>query len=353
MHDIPLGRVVVTSHSILNKTFGLSVLLHGALLALLVLVGTRGPISTDSPLRVRILEPPAPAAGPAPQAGPRVATPPPGRFSSEPSIRKERVTGALVSPGPGTPWVAEGQEPAGQRRAPSGEPATSSVESSRDSQDSGQRAIQGVPGRGQGETGEQVAARPAPEPIHPPTQRLPEPSRDVPPVTAPERGGLMLGGPLPGISTLPQGTSARPTQKVPGGTRPSLRDQIASLGSGLSGDTGELAKQTLALDSRDPVYLPYLARLKRRIQNEWVYPEEAWSRGVSGELLLVFTLNRNGSLTNVRLVHSSGFPILDQEALRAVKQAAPYDPFPPQMGEEPWNISASFHYYLPHRFRRN
>jgi protein TonB len=52
-------------------------------------------------------------------------------------------------------------------------------------------------------------------------------------------------------------------------------------------------------------------------------------------------------------VHSSGFPILDQEALRAVKQAAPYDPFPPQMGDEPWNISASFHYYLPYRFRRN
>ncbi|HSD50344.1 MAG TPA: energy transducer TonB [Candidatus Methylomirabilis sp.] len=179
------------------------------------------------------------------------------------------------------------------------------------------------------------------------------PPRDEPPVTTPERSGLTLGGPPPGSSVLPQGESASPTQRVPGETRRSIRDQIASLGSGLSADTGELAKQTIPLDSRDPVYLPYLARLKRRIQNEWVYPEEAWSRGVSGELLLVFTLNKNGSLTNVRLVHSSGFPILDEEALRAIKQAAPYDPFPPQMGEEPWNISASFHYYLPYRFRRN
>ena len=195
----------------------------------------------------------------------------------------------------------------------------------------------------------QVAARPAPEPIIPSTQRLPEPSRDVPPVTAAERSGLTLGGPPPGISVLPEGKSAPPSS----GTRPSIRDQIASLGSGLSGDAGDLAKQTLPLDSRDPVYLPYLARLKQRIQREWVYPEEARSRGVSGELLLVFTLNKSGSLTNVRLVHSSGFPILDQEALRAVKQAAPYDPFPPQMGEEPWNISASFYYTLPHRFRRN
>ncbi|MGE5850168.1 MAG: energy transducer TonB [Candidatus Methylomirabilota bacterium] len=199
----------------------------------------------------------------------------------------------------------------------------------------------------------QVAARPAPVPAAPPTVRLPAPPRDVPPVTEPERSSLTLGGPPPGISVLPQGKPAAPTQRVPGGTQPTIRDQIASLGSGLYGDVDEPAKQTLPLDSKDPVYLPYLARLKRRIQNEWVYPEEAWRRGVSGELLLVFTLNKNGSLTNVRLVHSSGFPILDEEALRAIKQAAPYDPFPPQMGEEPWNISASFHYYLPYRFRRN
>jgi protein TonB len=160
---------------------------------------------------------------------------------------------------------------------------------------------------------------------------------------------LTLGGPPPGPSVVPQGKAVPPS----GGTRPSLRDQIASLGSGLSGDAGEPAKRTIHLDSRDPVYLPYLARLKQRIQREWVYPEDAWSRGVSGDLLLLFTLNKNGSLTTLRLVHSSGFPILDQEALRAVKQAAPFDPFPPQMGEEPWNISASFHYNLPYRFRRN
>ena len=165
----------------------------------------------------------------------------------------------------------------------------------------------------------------------------------------PERSGLTLGGPPPGTSVVPQGKAVPPS----GGTRPSLRDQIASLGSGLFGDAGEAGKETIHLDSRDPVFVPYLARLKQRIQNEWVYPEAAWSRGVSGELLLVFTLNKNGSMTNVHLVQSSGFPILDREALRAVKQAAPYDPFPPQWGEEPKNIAASFRYYLPYRFPRN
>jgi protein TonB len=198
-----------------------------------------------------------------------------------------------------------------------------------------------------------VAARPRPEPTVPPTQKAPEALRDSPPVTAPERRGLTLGGPRPDTSLVPPGKGTPPTQGVPGGARPSLRDQIASLGSGLYGDADDIGKQTIRLDSRDPEFLPYLAGLKRRIQNEWVYPEQAWSRGVSGDLLLVFTLNKNGSMTNLRLVQSSGFPILDQEALRAVKQAAPFDPFPPQMGEEPWNIVGSFHYHPPSRFRRN
>ncbi len=323
----------MTNDSILNKTFGLSLLLHGALLALLVLVGIQRPIHTDSPLRVRILEPPGatkvppstPGPEAAPQVGHRTTAPPPGRFSSDPSIREEQVTKPRVSREANAGDRLGGRD--GGAKGPESSERTKGVE----------LAPPPLP---------QVAARSATEPIIPPAQRLPEPSRDVPPITAPERSGLTLGGPRPGVSVLPPEKSAPPS----GGTRRSLRDQIASLGSGLSGDTGELAKQTLPLDSRDPVYLPYLDRLKRRIQNEWVYPEEAWSRGVSGELLLVFTLNKNGSLTNVRLVHSSGFPILDQEALRAVKQAAPYDPFPPQMGEEPWNITASFHYF---RFRRN
>jgi protein TonB len=315
-------RFEVTSDSILNRTFALSLLLHGALVALLVFLGTRPPVFSDVPLRVRILEAPAVSSGPgsipAPPVSPKAVEPPGTRhFSSEPSAR-----GKLAARPP------ESREPGTERRAPSAE-----------RQEETKPSALTLP---------QVAARPRPEPTVPPTQKAPEALRDSPPVTVPERRGLTLGGPPPGISVLPQGKAIPPG----GGTRPSLRDQIAGLGTGLYGDADDIGKQTLRLDSRDPEFLPYLARLKRRIQNEWVYPEEALSRGLSGELSLVFTLNKNGSMTNLRLVQSSGFPILDEEALRAIKQSAPFDPFPPQMGEEPWNIIGSFYYHLPNRFRR-
>jgi protein TonB len=135
--------------------------------------------------------------------------------------------------------------------------------------------------------------------------------------------------------------------------RPSIRDQIAGFGSGLLADAGGPAKQTINLDDRRPRFLDYLARLKQRIQTEWTYPEEARRVGMGGELVLVFTLNETGTLTHIQLVESSGFPILDDEALRAVKSAAPFDPFPPQMGGEPWNISAIFRYQSPYFYRRN
>lgn len=328
IHHVEWERVVLTSNSILNKTFALSLLLHGALFALLISLGTQPPILSDRPLRVRILEPPAVSPGPgsipAPPVSPKAVEPPATRrFSSEPSVRKD---GATQAPESREPLPADGRQ-AGRAEDPRGGRAETKPSAP---------------------TLPQVAARTRPEPTVPPTQKAPEALRDSLPVTAPERRGLTLGGPPPSVSVLPQGKATPPAA----GGRPSLRDQIAGLGSGLYGDADDIGKQTLRLDNRDPEFLPYLASLKRRIQNEWAYPEEALSRGLSGELSLVFTLNKNGSMTNLRLVQSSGFPILDQEALRAVKQAAPFDPLPPQMGEEPWNIIGSFYYHLPNRFRR-
>jgi protein TonB len=199
-----------------------------------------------------------------------------------------------------------------------------------------------------------VAARSAPDPAVPRTQKIPERSpetpSDAPALGPPERSGLSLGGPAQPAPSLPAIKGGSPGS---GAIRPSLREQIASIGSGLDGDAGGSARQTINLDSREDRFVDYLALVKRRVERVWVYPEEALNHGVGGELLLVFTLNKAGSLINVRLVQSSGFPILDEEALRAVKLAAPYDPFPPQMGEEAWNIAASFHYNLPRRLRRN
>ena len=167
-----------------------------------------------------------------------------------------------------------------------------------------------------------------------------------PPPAPEERGGLALGGPRQWPARPAPGASGSSENRP---ARPSLREQIASLGTGLSDEVE--GKNTISLDDRRPQFLDYLARLKRRIQREWSYPEEAQRLGLFGELLLVFTVNKEGSLLNLRLVQSSGFPLLDDEALRAVRAAAPFDPLPPEMGRDAWNIRGSFNYLGRPRYR--
>ena len=345
--------------SVLSRSFAVSLVVHSGLVGLLLLVA-KTPGTFDKPLRVRLVEPPPVAAPPSPPEAvpqpiprplrrplPPAAPAPPGRRgSSERESRGERIgrpEGSGVSPAP---------------RVAKEEPATPTS------------SLQGLTGQAPEPTPPpQVAARPAPEVIPPPIAAPSAPEPTPPPQVAArpgpqmipppaevrrepreepmERTGLSLSGPPRDVILPPAATSPAPR------TRPSLRDQIAGLGSGLMADTGAPAKQTISLDDRRPRFLDYLARLKQRIMAEWTYPEDAQHVGVSGDLDIVFTLNPAGTLVYIQLARSSGFPVLDNEALRALKAAAPYDAFPPQMGAESVNIVGHFIYPSTYRYRRN
>ncbi|WP_375740941.1 energy transducer TonB [Pseudomonas boanensis] len=57
------------------------------------------------------------------------------------------------------------------------------------------------------------------------------------------------------------------------------------------------------------------------------YPEEARRQRIYGNLRLLVSINRDGTLYEVQVLESSGFPVLDQGAMRIVRLAAPYAPF--------------------------
>src|SRR5262249_35238258 len=63
----------------------------------------------------------------------------------------------------------------------------------------------------------------------------------------------------------------------------------------------------------------------------------------------------NGDIESAKIVRSSGSNLLDEEALRAVKAAAPFGPIPPWIGKNRIDIVASFEYLdnrLNYRFMR-
>ena len=63
------------------------------------------------------------------------------------------------------------------------------------------------------------------------------------------------------------------------------------------------------------------------------YPEEARRRGIYGDLRLAVTMLPDGTVEGVEILLSSGQRVLDQAAVRTVRLASPFAPFPAEMAQ--------------------
>src|SRR3990172_516454 len=84
------------------------------------------------------------------------------------------------------------------------------------------------------------------------------------------------------------------------------------------------------LNAPEVQYISYFASIKRKIELVWQYPYEAAAAGIQGELTLDFVIARSGTVNSIELIRSSGSKILDDEAIRSIRKAAPFDPIPAQ-----------------------
>ncbi|HEY7168167.1 MAG TPA: energy transducer TonB [Candidatus Binatia bacterium] len=125
---------------------------------------------------------------------------------------------------------------------------------------------------------------------------------------------------------------------------PTLKDLLPPVTYTGSSGRGSGGTGPVSLNTRDPQYVTYFGSIKRSIEINWQYPEMALKYGLQGKLLLQFTILNNGELENAVIVRSSGSHLLDDEALRAVKAAAPFQPIPPWIGKNRVEVVASFEY---------
>ncbi|MFZ3071726.1 MAG: energy transducer TonB [Thermodesulfobacteriota bacterium] len=108
---------------------------------------------------------------------------------------------------------------------------------------------------------------------------------------------------------------------------------------------GEKGK-TLSINTSESKYRKYLLNMKRRIELFWSYPESSIRSGEQGKMRIDFTIAKDGSVKDVRVVKSSNYPALDDAAVTAVKLASPFNPFPNDFDIETVEIHASFEYSL-------
>jgi len=199
--------------------------------------------------------------------------------------------------------------------------------------------------------------RPAPVPPKP-VIPLPEPQTRPHAVPAPRRFGNAPDIAVP--RTLPP--SAKPG--IPGGGEKGTGLGKAAPKTGEPGplpfltqnDIDDLARKgmperkpgddSVTLDTDEFKFISYNRWLKVKVESVLAYPELAALSGYQGTLYVLFDIMKDGSLGRTEVLKSSGYKILDDEALRAIQAAAPFQPLPDDWRMDRYTIRAAVLFYL-------
>jgi protein TonB len=99
--------------------------------------------------------------------------------------------------------------------------------------------------------------------------------------------------------------------------------------------------------AREEILSRYARRVRSLIDQEKTYPYQARRQEQEGTVEIRFTLSRQGSLIGEpALEKKSRYERLNASALAAVKNAAPYPPFPGEIGEEEMSFQVTVAFSL-------
>ncbi len=175
----------------------------------------------------------------------------------------------------------------------------------------------------------EAPARPVPEPAPPKARAAPPrpPAPAPPPAAQPVQPSPVAGRPLPPVAAL----LPKPEDvKAAGAPDPAA---------------AETREATLWLGDVDERYKGYLDRVRAAIDLSWRWREAMLAAGREGSVVVSFTLDPAGRLESAEVSESSGDPILDDEAVNAVRRAA-LPPFPDHWRIRRLHLFAQFDYRM-------
>ncbi|HET7874894.1 MAG TPA: TonB family protein [Methylomirabilota bacterium] len=183
----------------------------------------------------------------------------------------------------------------------------------------------------------------APEPPKPVAKaETPEPGPKVAesPSTQPPEGAQAKSAPAPAQPPSP------PAEPLVASRTPEGMWSRPGGGGGLRGGRGGVEGDPIPLDTPEPRFQEYFEKIRAQIKAKWVYPYEAGSRGIEGDLNIEFHIAKDGRLALIELRRSSGVEVLDLAALNAVKLAQPFPPVPDALSMKGLPINGLFVYRL-------
>jgi protein TonB len=162
---------------------------------------------------------------------------------------------------------------------------------------------------------------------------------------------------IPSPASPGTGIEAKPgskgTSQQPNMFSPSIRERLFD-----KNIIGDLAKRdiekeekekkdkTLTFDTSEYKFLIYNRMLKEKIESIWIYPPDEAAHGIYGDLLIRFTIKKNGRLGAVEIIRTSGHKDLDDAAMKALRDGEPYWPLPDEWGMQAYTIEGHFVYTI-------
>ncbi len=172
----------------------------------------------------------------------------------------------------------------------------------------------------------------------------PEPPAQTEPVTRQEQAVVQTQAASRRQVSQPDETEEATEEPLPVREKKSLMErslEIASLEARLDAQRQAYAKR--------PRVMRVTAASTLRSSNAWYvqnwiskvtrvgninYPTEARRAGIYGTLRMLVSLKKDGTIKELAILQSSGSTVLDDAAIRIVRMAAPFAPFPDDMREE-------------------
>ena len=93
------------------------------------------------------------------------------------------------------------------------------------------------------------------------------------------------------------------------------------------------APSSLTVDAPRFPFSYYLAAIERKVSQNWFSSSSGKGEGYS--CVVYFRMNRNGSVSDLRIEESSGNSYFDRSALRAIRSSDPFPPLP-RAFTDPW-----------------
>lgn len=110
--------------------------------------------------------------------------------------------------------------------------------------------------------------------------------------------------------------------------------EMARLAAELERQTAAYAKRPkrkfVSASTREYEFASYMRAWVARVERigNLNYPDDARRRNLQGQLVLTVAVRRDGSVESIDVVQPSGYPVLDEAAIRTVRLAEPFGPLP-------------------------